>query len=197
MQLSFGQSMNLSNVDPNAKGDFDPLPAGWYAGVAVKIDVQTKEWGLGANVEMKVTEGQYANRLAFDYLTLMHRGNQQANDIGQKKLRQWCDATGTDFVNLQSAEPFLGKLVKFRLSIQPAKPYMKDGIQHPGKAKNRIDAFASYDGAASAPAAALVAAYSAPVQQAPAQVAPVAAARAVAQAVAAAKPAGTMPWNKR
>lgn len=193
MQLSFGQSMNLSNVDPNAKGDFDPLPAGWYAGVAVKIDVQTKNWGLGAVVEMKVTEGQYANRLAFDYLTLMHRESQQANDIGQKKLRQWCDATGTDYVNLASAEPFLGKLVRFKLSIQPAKPYTKDGVQYQGKPSNRIDAFASYDGAASAPASAPVAAYSAPVQQAPAQVAPVAA----AQAVAAAKPAGTMPWNKR
>lgn len=190
MQLSFGQSMNLSGVDP-AANDFDPLPTGWYAGVAVEIDVQQKDWGLGANVQMKVTEGQYANRLAFDFLTLMHRTSAQANDIGQKKLRQWCDATGTDYVNLQSAEPFLGKLVKFRLSVLPPKEYIdKNGVRQPGKSKNRIDAFAAYDAPSSAPAPVAAPAQQA-VQPAPVQVSPVVAAQATQ------RPAGTMPWNRK
>lgn len=216
MQTSFfGNSVDLSNKEP--AGEFaprqEPVPENWYPMVLTEIDTDQKPWGVGAKVKFKVTEGEHSGREVTDYFIITHNQSAEANDIGQRRLRAWCDALGLP-PNLQSADPLLYKTVYAKVRVEQGKDYQdkKTGEMRKGSLQNRIDTFKAYGNvapAATAPApqyqpqpqayAPVPQQYAAPAPQpqyqqpapAPQQYAPPS-----AQAAAPAQ-RGPMPWEKR
>lgn len=202
MQTSFfGEILDLSAVVPQATGNFTPLPAGWYAAQIVDWETKPdKSRFLAAKLELQITQGQYVGRRVFENnFVMVHRESQQAHDIGQRKLRQLCDAVGADPSRLTSADPFMNREIMVKLSVQPGRDY--NGKQY--GPSNRIDAFKPYDGmpvdgASPAPqqyAAAPVQRAPMPVQRpaAPQQYAPVPPRPAYAAPAAPQRPAGSAP----
>lgn len=204
MQTSFfGETIDLSDVDPSG-GSFEPVPAGWYPLSLVDTETKKNNGVLTAKCAFDITDGPLAGRKVFENsLCLSHPTSVQANDIGRRKLRQWCDAVGQDPSTLDSMEPFIGQTVLVKVSLQPGREY--NGKQY--GPSNRVDAFKAYDGMPIQAAPAPVAQRPAPVQQravaAPVQQRPVVApARPAAPAPMARPPAATgtanrvMPWNR-
>ena len=190
MQTSFfGNTVDASNAKP--AGETGPVPDGWYVAALTEIDVEQKNWGLLAKVRFKVLEGDHTGRLIFDNMTLTHNTSAQAHDIGQGRLKAWCDAIGIP-ANLTSADPLLGKTVLVKVKVEQGSSYQdkRTGETREGKPQNRIETFKAYAPHAAGtdmvqrtmPAAA------------PQQAAPPAAA---AQAAPAPGARGPMPWEKR
>jgi hypothetical protein len=191
MNMLFGQKLDLSAVAP--AGEYTPLPEGVYAVICTEFDVETKnnqkgDLVTGAKVKFQVIEGQYAGRKISDYFIIMHSGSAMAQDIGQRRLRSWCDALGIA-PTLESAEPLLHKPVKAKVKIDPTRT-VGDKTYN---AQNRIETFFAADSAsAAAPVAAQV------IRPAVATV-PAARPAAAAPAAPATMPAATpkaMPWKR-
>lgn len=190
MQLNFGKTINVGSVDPTVT-TYEPVESGWYVAMPVEIDAFEKAWGTGLKVQFKITEGPLKGRAIFDNcITLQHNTSAQAHDIGQRKLAQWCLATGTNPNALTSAEPFLNKVARIKVAKKAAERYRdrKTGEWKEGTAQNRVDAFAAYDGM--------------PVEEAPASAparpaAPAPTPATVPVAVAAAGPGKLMPWQTK
>lgn len=183
----FGEVIDVSNAQPQQ--EYTPLPAGWYPALCTKIDVQRKDWGMGANIKFKITEGEYANRTVRDFMVLQHKTSPEAHDFAQRKLRAWTDALGIPPA-LTSADPLLHKVVMINVSV--SQPRNVNGKEYgPG---NRIDTFAAYNGM---PVTAQP--QPAQVQRPAAPAAPVVQQAAPARAPSAA-PAGNgarlMPWQR-
>lgn len=185
--LSFGFNLDLTNTKP--AGEYEPLPAGWYPATLLEFDTKVKEWGAMANVMFKVTEGEFAGRQIRDNLTIAHATSQQANDIGQSRLRAWCDAVGVP-PTLSSAEPLLGKTVLVKVKQEMGNDYndKATGQLRKGRLQNRIETFKAYG-----PAPAAVP--PTPVQQFTPAAPPAATAAVPPAAASGAKP--RMPWEKQ
>lgn len=185
----FGEAIDLTNT--KASTGFEPLPAGVYPAMLIDIECVPKDWGLLGKVKFKVTEGEFAGRLIMDNLTMVHRTSQQANDIGQSRLRAWCDAAGVQ-PNLTSAEPLLHKTVLVKVKVEGERKGADGKTYGP---QNRIETFTAYEGAAAAPVT-FSAPAPAPAQRPAASPAATAAVPPV-QAAAAGAAAKAMPWEKR
>lgn len=190
MQTGFGFNIDLNNTAPATERDYSPLPAGWYPAVLLEFDVKPMKdnVGLSAKVMMKVTEGEFSNRQIRDWLTLVHNTSPQANDIGQSRLRAWCDAVGIP-PNLSSADPLIGKTVLVKVKQETGKDWTdKDGVVRKGRLENRIETFKAYG-----PVPAAVP--PTPVQQFTPAALPAATAAVPPAAASGAKP--RMPWEKQ
>ena len=193
MNMFFGQALDLSETKP--QGDYTPLPEGVYTVICTEFDVENKinakgQNVTGAKVKFQVIDGEHTNRRISDYHIIMHSGSAQAQDIGQRRLRSWCDALGISPI-LESAEPLLHKPVKVKVKIDPERT-VGDKTYGP---QNRVETFFPVDSApAAAPAPKAVARPA--VAASPAPKAAVAAAPAKVAAPAPAQPAKAMPWKR-
>jgi hypothetical protein len=90
---NLGQTFDSTKVNPDA--GFDPLPAGDYIVMIIDSDMKPTKNGAGQYLElsMQVIEGQYANRLIWDRLTLIHQ-NSKTVEIAQRQLSAICHAVG-------------------------------------------------------------------------------------------------------
>lgn len=190
MQTSFfGNTIDVSNAPERPA--FVPLEPGWYVGMCTDFEAKTSEKGLGAKVTFTISEGKYSGRKVFSYLVITHNTSQQAHDIGQRRLKDWCDALGVP-TTLSDAAPLMNKNLMIKLRVDPAREF--NGRTY--EPSNSIESFKPWDGM--------------PVGEGnsqPAQVvrpAPAASTAAVAQTTsaapaattAAAAPAKKMPWQK-
>ena len=186
----FGETIDLRNTAPAA--EYKPLPEGWYTAIFVEGETQPKDWGVNAKVKFKITEGEYANRVIFDNLTIVHRTNQQANDISQRRLRAWCDAINID-PNINGLDPFMGRTVRMKIKIDGGSKG-KDGKDYPPS--NRIETFAVHDGMPAGASASP--AYVPRTAAAPAPTSPTQSPAAQTVTHAAAAPGKkVMPWEQR
>lgn len=206
MQTSFfGNAVDLSNTKPAAEfaPRQEPVPENWYPMMLIDIETRKESWGIGANVTFKIVEGELAGREVKDFFIFVHSGSAKANDIGQERLRAWCDALGLP-PNITSADPLVHKTVYAKVRVEQGKDYQdkKTGEMRQGRPQNRIDTFKAYGAAPAAPAyqpqpyaAAPAPAY----QPAPQQYAPQPQHQQPVAPTAppAAGPRGPMPWEKR
>lgn len=185
----FGETIDLSNVAPNP--GFEPLPPGHYPVMCISAEPKRGPKGLGVKIVLTVTDGPFQGRKIFDYCIITHE-NAQAQDIGQRRLREWCDALGVP-PNLSDMAPLMNRTLLAKVKIDPARTAGDKTYD----AQNRVESFKAYDG---------MPVGTVPNQQ-PAQVArPVSAAATAAVAPApqaapvattvAAPVAKKMPWNK-
>lgn len=185
MNMHFGTRLDLTKIEPAAEYEYVPLPEGVYKVVCHEFEVTEKDWGIGAKVKFTVVEGEHTGRKANDFFIITHR-NAQAQDIGQRRLRSWCDALGIP-ATLESGEPLIGKVVLAKIKIDPARE--KDGKVF--NAQNRIEYFLAAEDESAAVAAPKPVTRPA-VAASPAPKAAVAAAPATTQAVAS----KSMPWKR-
>lgn len=88
-QLNF----DATTVDPQTS--YEPIPKGWYTCQIVESEMKPTKAGDGAYIQLqlKVMEGQYTNRVVFDRLNIQNK-NETAQDIAYKQLSAYCHATG-------------------------------------------------------------------------------------------------------
>lgn len=180
MSTFFGTQLDLTNVSP--QGTYEPVPAGTYRVVCTEFEVVDKDWGKAGKVKFQIIDGPHSNRQINDLFIITHHNSAQAQDIGQRRIRAWCDALGISPV-LESADPLLNKPVIAKVKIDPPRT-VGDKTYN---AQNRIETFfADSDVQQAAPMAA-------PVQRPAAVAAPKPAVAAAPAAAASAKP---MPWKR-
>lgn len=186
MNMFFSRPLDLSNVDANDRGSFEPIPEGDYKLVCTDFDIQKKENGdEGAKVKFDVVEGEYAGRKVFDYINVFH-SSAMAQEIGQKYLRGFMDAVGIPPNEFESPEQLIGYPFNAHVKIEPGSVNKVTGKTY--KPSNKISYFHAAEAAEAAPAP-----KAAPVKRAAAPASP---APKAAAAAAPAAPAAKMPWKK-
>lgn len=125
-------------ADPNnVQGDYTPVPPGEYKVHVKDSDMKPTSNGRGnyIQLDLEILEGEHAGRVIIERLNI-DNPNQTAVDIAQRSLNAICVAVGkmsiADTVELHNI-PMIA-VVK----VDPAKPYMKDGVEQPGSPSNSI-----------------------------------------------------------
>lgn len=185
-------SLDLTNVDENAplpSTSYEPLPAGEYKGVFTTCDPEMKtnpkgEQYLGAKVVFQVIEGKHSGTEVRDYFIFRHEGSEKAQEIGQRKLKQWCVALNErPNINPDTLPGLLNRPVVVKLSVTKSrtqKYYNKESGEYEDRTfdpSNRIEAIMSAGSPASKPAARPAAAAPQPVSAQPPERKPANAAR--------------------
>lgn len=133
----------------NVAGDYTPVPAGEYKVHVIESDMKenSKRNGNYIQLGLEILEGEHAGRKLIERLNI-DNPNQQAVDIAQRSLNAICVAVGkmaiADTNELHNV-PMIA-VVK----VDPAKPYMKDGVQRPGSPSNSIRTYKPVSAAAPA-----------------------------------------------
>jgi hypothetical protein len=94
--------------------------------VATDAEVKDNKAGNGKFIAFtfEVTTGQFANRKLWHNLTILHTASQQAQEIGQRTLKQFAEAINhPDPNHIKGTNEFLNKPVKVKVAIQPDKGY--------------------------------------------------------------------------
>jgi hypothetical protein len=86
-------NFDATKVDPT--DTYAPIPAGDYLVIISKAEAKATKNGNGRLLELtlKIVEGQHKGRVIFERLNLWNP-NQTAVEIAQRRLSQYCHATG-------------------------------------------------------------------------------------------------------
>jgi hypothetical protein len=83
-----------SEVDVNATGTFDPIPAGEYTLKALEAEEkQTKSGGTMIKVKFQVVGGDFDGRLIWNNFNIVN-ASEKAQNIGRQQLVAWATAAG-------------------------------------------------------------------------------------------------------
>jgi hypothetical protein len=108
-----GNQFDPNEIPDDERGDFTPMPAGDYLLQIVESELREKDNGdCGLNLTIEVVEGEYENRKIWDYLNIRH-SNAQAQSISQRRLADYCLATGAGTIRDTEElhfRPFVGKV---------------------------------------------------------------------------------------
>lgn len=125
-------------ADPNnVQGDYQPIAAGDYVVQIESSDIKDAKTpgNRFVQLEMVILEGPEAGRKLTDRLNLWN-SNQQAVDIAQRSMNALCVAVGKLAVG--DTNELHGIPMIAVVKVDPAKPYFKDGVEHPGSPSNSI-----------------------------------------------------------
>ncbi|UAB76986.1 DUF669 domain-containing protein [Erythrobacter sp. SCSIO 43205] len=141
-------------ADPdNVGGDYTPVPPGEYRVIVKDSDMKenSRRNGTYLQLDLEIVEGEHAGRTIIERLNL-DNPNQQAVDIAQRTLNAICVATGKMAI-ADSNELHNIPMIAV-VKVDPAKPYMKDGVEQLGSPSNSVKTYKPVGQAsASAPAA--------------------------------------------
>ena len=112
-----GMNFDASQVEPNT-GPQAPLPTDWYNVMITDSEMKKTKSGNGGYLELtlKVLDGPYANRQAWDRLNL-YNPNAVAVEIAQKTLSAICHAVGV--FQVQDSQMLHGKPLMARIVERP------------------------------------------------------------------------------
>lgn len=121
-QLNF----NAATVAPAQA--LEPIPSGWYRAVITdtKMAPTSKPGGQMLNLELKIIDGEFANRKVFDRLNLVNE-NQVAMQIAYEQLSAICHATG--IIQCTQSELLHNIPLLVKVKLRPAGPG-KDGVHY-------------------------------------------------------------------
>lgn len=144
-------------ADPNnVQGDYTPVPPGEYTFTIVETDYKATAAGTGhfIYIKCKIDDGDPSGEggRTFEDRFNIDNPNDKAVEIGQRQLNGLLSAAGK--LAISDTDQLLGVRAVAKLKVDPAKPYMKDGVQQPGSPSNSVAAYKPVGGApaASAPA---------------------------------------------
>ncbi|MEZ0535377.1 DUF669 domain-containing protein [Enterobacter sp. KB-221C9] len=128
---------NSAEVEPQAS--FDPIPKNWYQLMIEEVELKPTATGTGSylSLRLRVNEGEFANRVVFDMITYSNP-NQQAVDIGHRKLSQLCRAVG--IVELTSTDLLENRIVMGKVGIKIDKTGQYDDRNDIKEYKNASEA---------------------------------------------------------
>ncbi len=134
----------------NVSGDYTPVPAGDYIVQIESSDIEdgSKPGSRYVQLEMVILDGPEAGRKLIDRLNLWNN-NQQAVDIAQRSMNALCVAVGK--LAVSDTNELHGIPIIATVKVDPAKPYMKDGVEHPGSPQNSIRTYKPKSAGAAAP----------------------------------------------
>lgn len=130
---NLGGTFDANTVEPNT-GPPPALPTGWYPVMITDSEIKKTKAGDGGMVvlTLKVMEGPYAGRLAWDRLNLWNP-NKVAEEIAQKTLSAICHATGVFKIN--DTQELHGKPMMARIVYKEADGKYDEGNDVKGYAK--------------------------------------------------------------
>ncbi|QEG07743.1 hypothetical protein [Salmonella phage SE4] len=128
---------NSAEVEPQAS--FDPIPKNWYQMMIEEVELKPTAAGTGSylSLRLRVNEGEFSNRVVFDMITYSNP-NQQAVDIGHRKLSQLCRAVG--IVQLTSTDLLENRVVLGKVGIKVDKSGQYDDRNDIKEYKNASEA---------------------------------------------------------
>lgn len=130
--------------DVPERADFTPVQAGTYTAMITDSEMkQTSKGGDMLVLEVTIQGGEFDGRKVFERLNIKN-DNQQAVDIAFQTLGQICKAVGKPVI--KDSTELHNKKMSIDVVVDPAKPYMKDGVQQPGSPQNRVRKYAQVGG---------------------------------------------------
>lgn len=129
----------FSSNDVPAREEFTPVAPGSYTGMIVASEIKgTSKGGQMIVLEIDIQDGEAAGRKLFERLNIKN-DNPQAVDIAFRTLGEIVKAVGR--TTIKDTEELHNKRFKMEVRVEPAKPYTKDGVEHPGSPQNSIKKF--------------------------------------------------------
>lgn len=133
-------------ADVPERNDFTPIPPGAYTAMIVASELKdTNKGGQMIVLELDIQDGENAGRKLFERLNIKN-DNPKAVDIAFRTLGEIVKAVGK--TTIKDTEELHNKRITVNVKVEPAKPYTKDGVEHPGQPQNSITRFLPYGGAA-------------------------------------------------
>lgn len=143
------QPFNANEVPE--REEFTPVPPGSYTAMIVASESKaTSAGGEMIVLELDIQEGEHAGRKLFERLNIKN-SNPKAVDIAFRTLAEIVKAVGK--TTIKDTEELHNKRVAIEVRVEPAKPYVKDGVTMEGKPQNSIKKFLPLSGAVSTPKA--------------------------------------------
>ena len=129
---------------PESRGDYEPLPEGWYSADIGDAEIRVTKDGTGQYIRCRynITGPTKAGRVVFGNLNIMNK-SQKAEEIGRQQLGELMRSVGIG--RIEDTDQLIGCPVQIKLSIRPAE----NGYA----AQNEVRGFRAPEGAAPAKAA--------------------------------------------
>jgi Protein of unknown function (DUF669) len=129
---------------PESRGDYEPLPEGWYSAEIGDAEIRVTKDGTGQYIRCRynVTGPTKAGRVVFGNLNIMNK-SQKAEEIGRQQLGELMRSIGLG--RIEDTDQLIGCPLQIKLSIRPAE----NGYA----AQNDVRGFRAPEGAAPAKAA--------------------------------------------
>lgn len=130
-------------ADPDdVGGDFTPIPPGEYPFTIVEADYKQNSKQNGYFIYIKAQIDQNApaeGGRTFEDRFNIDNPNDKAVEISRRQLNALLVAVGK--MKIDYTEDLIGLSGVAKLKVDPAKPYMKDGVEHPGSPSNSVQAY--------------------------------------------------------
>ena len=122
---------DFNDVQPDTRGNFDPLAPGEYVLKATACEEKETKAGTGSYlaVTFEVAEGQYAGRRVWMNFNI-HNPSAKAQNIGRQQLVSWATAAGKP--DASDSDALMDRKFTAKLGIEEHQVYSP---------RNRIDAF--------------------------------------------------------
>jgi len=129
---------------PESRGDYEPLPEGWYSAEIGDAEIRVTKDGTGQYIRCRynITGPTKAGRVVFGNLNIMNK-SQKAEEIGRQQLGELMRSIGIG--RIEDTDQLIGCPLQIKLSIRPAE----NGYA----AQNEVRGFRAPEGAAPAKAA--------------------------------------------
>lgn len=131
-------------ADPNnVAGDYTPVPPGEYGFTIIEADYKATSAGTGhfIYIKCKIDDNDPSGEggRTFEDRFNIDNPNDKAVEIGQRQLNALLFATGKQAIS--DTDELVGLSAVAKLKVEPAKPYIKDGVQQPGSPSNSVGAY--------------------------------------------------------
>jgi len=128
---------------PESRGDYEPLPEGWYSAEIGDAEIRVTKDGTGQYIRCRynITGPTKAGRVVFGNLNIMNK-SQKAEEIGRQQLGELMRSIGLG--RIEDTDQLIGCPLQIKLSIRPAE----NGYA----AQNEVRGFRAPEGAAPAKA---------------------------------------------
>jgi hypothetical protein len=129
---------------PESRGDYEPLPEGWYSAEIGDAEIRVTKDGTGQYIRCRynIMGPTKAGRVVFGNLNIMNK-SQKAEEIGRQQLGELMRSIGLG--RIEDTDQLIGCPLQIKLSIRPAE----NGYA----AQNDVRGFRAPEGAAPAKAA--------------------------------------------
>lgn len=132
-----GETFNDDSSERKVMSGGQPLPTGVYYGKCSRAeDKGTSSGGKMLALEFDILDPEeYNTRKVWDNLNYMN-SNELTQKIGREAIEDLRKACGIP--ELSDTDQLLDCVVGMEIIVKPAEPYVKDGVNYPGKPSNAI-----------------------------------------------------------
>lgn len=105
---------------PESRGDYEPLPEGWYSAEIGDAEIRVTKDGTGQYIRCRynITGPTKAGRVVFGNLNIMNK-SQKAEEIGRQQLGELMRSIGIG--RIEDTDQLIGCPLQIKLSIRPAE----------------------------------------------------------------------------